>query len=200
MSSPWRRKPNVLPIQVLRMRTASAGGGGGGLPTDVVAMASSPTGGVFDFTGLSLSSYQRVTLYLDGVRSDTNNTVLQLQFYVGGVLQTTSYRWRFETLITGVGTPDSNQSASDSVIRLCSGVDTATNANVEYTVEISNGTASLYKEATFSGANLNSSGDGVFYWGAGVLENAGTVDGIKISGSGGTLTSGKAMLLARRAS
>lgn len=164
------------------------------IPQDVLAYATQPTSNVFDFTGLDISIYQRVILYLDGVTVDTANTSLLLQFYIGGVLQTSGYR-RVEARAATEATTsvDANQTAPAIVID--GAADTGSNRSTNFRATITNSNASLYKQAIFEMTSFDDAPKGHLYSGCAILEQSGTLDGLKVTGSGGLITAGQAMLL-----
>lgn len=167
---------------------------------DVIASLDAPTSGAFDLTGLSLSSYKVIQIYGIGITVTTDGTDLKLRFYVGGVEQTSGYQWAmFQTSSGGTNTDD--KASSQDAIWLCSdnsGVDVGNaagkSAGFVCTVDYPGDTA-LYKKVTFAHTAIAPGNSAIISPGAGLLANAGAIDGIKIFGSS-NLLSGYLRLLA----
>lgn len=172
------------------------GGGGGGLPDDVLAYEGAPTSNVFDMTGLSFTGYQRAILYLDEITVDTANTLIILQFYISGsgLITSSTYDWSFSFEASG-STPAPGSIAGTSSIRLASYADSGSNISWNAAVHICSPATSVNKLVHHDGAFMQSDGTVVETTGSGGLANTGAIDGIKISGSSGLITGGRAMLV-----
>lgn len=184
---------NTWPLSFMRR-----GSSFGGLPPsdDILFYAAAPASNVFDATGLSLGAYQRIILFLDGITVDTADTDVILQYYISGVLQTASYRYG-TTYITSGGSTSSETSSSAAHILLNGLVDTGSNIGLSAQVEID---TRLYKRATSRLTRMGDTGDMATSQTAGLLENSGTMTGLKVSGSGGLITGGQAQILAMKVS
>jgi hypothetical protein len=156
--------------------TASSGGG--------------PVGGVIDFQGLSIPG--RITLAVNELQFSGDDLTLNLAFYIGGSLQSSGYR-RFNAKGESDGTSNDAFSASETALLLAASADSA--AGMSFAIDISNSPNALYKEMSWHGVFLDSSGNATFFDGAGILENTGTLDGIRVWTSTGTIDSGKAQII-----
>jgi hypothetical protein len=160
---------------------------------------SAPTSNIIDFTGLSLSGYQRAVLLIDGLTVGTDGVSVLLRLSTAATLRTTGYRWRTDSDSSG-GTGVTGNSASDTSIRLADatssnfGVGNGANKSYAGKLEISNLGATLHKLVTIDGASIGPTGNMVRQVGAGILEQTGAIDGIRILLSTGTMTAGKASL------
>jgi hypothetical protein len=169
----------------------------------LIQRLTSPTSDQFNFTGLSgLSSYQRLVLMLDGVTLGTDGAFLNLQFSISSSIVTTGYRHgAFHDSSSGSSNNSVNDTpASGSSIRIYGGtsstwgVGNAAGENANVTLFIGNATAALYKIVETNGGGVAPSGSFVRIFGGGILENTGTIDGIRILTSSGTMTAGTAAL------
>jgi hypothetical protein len=166
---------------------------------NLIQRLSAPTSDKFTFTGLSLSSYQRVMLLLDAMKVGTDDAAVLLQLSTGGTLRTSGYRYYITQGSSG-GSNNSSNSTSASSIRIAGtgnagwGVGNAASSNATSRIYISNSNVALYKTIDVSGTVIHPSGNASRIRGGGILEQTGNTDGITISLSTGTLTSGTAAL------
>lgn len=168
---------------------------GGGLPDDVIAYQASPSSNIFDFQGISFSGYQRAILYLDEITVDTANTQIILQFYIAGSLITSnSYNWLFSFAQSATGAT-AGEVAGASNIRLTTWADTGSNLTWNGVVHICAPEVGVNKLAHFGGAFVMDNGSVAETTGVGSLANTGSITGLKVSGSGGLITGGRAMIL-----
>ena len=166
-----------------------------------IAAADAPASNVFDFPSLTLTGYSVLQVVCSGIRVTTDATDLALQFYVSAALVTTGYRWGNQSLHSStslVGLDDGD--TSDPSILLCSN-------NVDWDVgnaaEESFGgvlmvdaplSTALYKRVEIEAVMAGPAGRLNVVSGIGLMENAGAIDGLKISGSS-NLTAGKVRVL-----
>ncbi len=146
-----------------------------------------PSSGVFDFPSLTLTGYKAIEIDIAGVTVTTDDTEVMLQFYVGGVLITTGYR--FSTLLLGSGAAAAGDGAtSGSGIKLQSndanlgvGNDTGERFNSSIQVDEPLNTT-RHKRALYESLITLPSGVRHSVQGQGIMENTGAVSGLKISG------------------
>ena len=84
-------------------------GGGGGL-WEEVAEITAPTAGVFDFTGLDLSTYRAIKIIGTDLEAQTAEGFMLMEVYDNGVLVTTGYQWAFQ----GYSTSNFSRTVRDS--------------------------------------------------------------------------------------
>jgi hypothetical protein len=164
---------------------------------DILFYGPAPVSNTFDITGLDLSGIQRVILFLDGITVDTANTDVIVQFYIAGALVTTGYRYTTANNTSAVGENDVSSGSAAHV--LVTDV-AATGANISLCSRLEINVGGKYKLATSDTARMGSSGGLARVRGGGLLENNGSLTGMKISGSGGLITGGQALLLAMQTS
>ena len=161
----------------------------------------SPTSDQLNFTSLTLTSYRRVVLMLDDVRAGTDGAFLLLQLSTAATLRTAGYRWKNRSLSTS-GSDDNTNSTSDSSIRLIGGstsawgIGNASTKSGMCRVELAGIDSGLavYKTVLFDGMAIGPSGNSVRQIGCGILEQTGTLDGIRVLMSTGTMAAGTATL------
>lgn len=160
---------------------------------------SSPTSDKLEFTGLSLSGYQRVVLLLDGLVVGTDNAQILLQLYTATTLRTSGYRHYLAEASSG-GTTDTSNSTSTSSVPLAGtgaanfGVGNGASKSFSGRVDICNSNLALYKLIEHNGNAIGPTGNMFRTRGGGILEQTGNIDGIKVFPSSGTLTAGSAAL------
>jgi hypothetical protein len=165
----------------------------------VIEHKSAPASDMFDFTSLSLGSYQRVVLVLDDLTLGTDGAFVRLQLSTATTLRTSGYRHRCSSRSSS-GSDDNTASASTSSVLLIGGatsswgIGNAAGETGGGRCEISGVGSGNYKLMLFDGAAVVPSGSLVRYVGAGLLEQTGVIDGVRIIVSTGTLTAGKATL------
>lgn len=169
---------------------------------NVIATADSPTAGVFDFPSLSLGSYRHLEIVLAGVTVTSNNTRIQLTYYIGGSEITgTAYRYAHE-----LNTQDSAAANQQGAISQAAGflqistagytsIDTAArafNALIRIEEPLSTAHHKLARVRAPFGSSSNSLVGSI---GAFICENTGAVQGVKIQGSS-AFTAGQCRVLA----
>ncbi|MDR7101535.1 hypothetical protein [Croceicoccus sp. BE223] len=165
----------------------------------IISHQSAPASNQFDFSSLTLSGYQRLVLMLDGLVVGTDGAFIQLRLKIAGSEISTSYRWHhrvhsssstIESTNTQTGTfvPLIYGSASDW------GIGNAAGKSGSAMVQISNPTAALYKTMTVDSVVNAKTGSIVRAIGGGSLDNTGSMNGLRVYPSTGTLTAGKATL------
>jgi hypothetical protein len=158
-----------------------------------------PTAGVFDFPSLTLTGYTAIQIVASGVTVTTDGTDPRLTFYVAAAEIVTGYRWGMQSASSGAAGNDDGAPA-DANIRLCSNDanwDVGNAAGEAFgcviTVDDPLSTA-LYKKAFWEVAYTGPTGVTITANGGGIMENAGAIDGLKLSGSS-NLTAGKVRVL-----
>lgn len=166
---------------------------------NLITHVASPTSDQINFTGLSLSAYQRVVVLFDGVTVGTDGAFVLLRLSTAGTLRTSGYRWRNDSYSSG-GTSDAGNSTSDTSIRLVGGstsnwgIGNASTKSWSGKVEISNLGSTLHKLVTIDGVAIGPTGNMTRQIGAGILEQTGAVDAIRLLLSTGTMPTGKGSL------
>jgi hypothetical protein len=159
-----------------------------------------PASNVFDFNALTLTGYEVLHVVCSGITVTTDGTDLLLTFYVGGVEIVTGYRWGMGATFSGGGVVINDGDASDPSIFLNSndsGYDTGNAAGEAFdaVITVDNPTSTaFYKRAHFESVGTTTTGAVVATDGIGIMENAGAITGLKISGSS-SLTAGKVRIL-----
>lgn len=161
---------------------------------EVIARQSAPASNVFDFTGLDLSGYEGIQVKMIGLRLGTDDADVLFQVYVGGSLITSGYHVASNVSTSGASN-DSMAASSGSSIALTDtslnfGVGNDTGENFSGLISLYNPTASVNKLFGMLSERTTPSGGGAHERGGGKVNNTGTIDGIKISVSTGTLTDG----------
>lgn len=158
-----------------------------------------PTSGTFIFSPLDLSGYDIVQIILSGIRVTTDGTLVRITFYVGGVEITSGYRWGVQG-ISASGTAVTDGDTSDPSILLGSDdsgftVGNAATESFGAIITLDNPlSTALYKKASFESWYINTGGQPHAHSGAGIMENAGAINGLKVLGSS-NLTAGKVRIL-----
>lgn len=165
----------------------------------LISSLSAPTSNQFVFSGLSLGSYQRVLLYLDGLTLGTDGAYVITQLSTASTLRTSGYRYALACYSSGGSSTTASSNSAASILTLGGpsstwGVGNAANENGSARLEVSNLGGTLYKTVQVDGTLVAPSGAGVRVLGSGLLEQTGAIDGFSISTSTGTLTAGKAAL------
>lgn len=165
-----------------------------------IARLDSPTAGTFDFTSLTLSSYPVVQVVMAGITAAAGATIVSIRFYVGGSeISGTAYRWGLHADVTsGTGNTDgATGAAAGSLMSDDVGWRLGNAAGVGFggivTLDMTTSTA-LHKKGTVDVVYTNDAGSGTGNAGVMVMENAGAIDGIKISGTS-NLTAGHVRIL-----
>lgn len=153
-----------------------------------IARLDAPVAGVFDFTGLSLTGVKQLQIVCSGITVTTDGTDPLLTFYVSASEVVTGYRWGHKSMDSAANLLVDGD-VSDPAIHLVS--DNATwdvgnaageNFGAVITLDQPVSTA-FYKRVSIQSAYVNPAGNVVATDGVGVMENAGAIDGVKISGS-----------------
>jgi hypothetical protein len=163
-----------------------------------IARVDAPVSGVFDFPTPTLTGYRVLELILSGITVTTDGTVVFIQFYVGGTLITTPYRWDVIMAYANSSNNDADPSASQIDLGSNSGIWLVGNAAGEsfssvVTIDEPLSTTH-YKKATYESVLVGTDGNINSQGGSGIMENTGAIDGLKVSG-GSALLTGKAILL-----
>lgn len=165
----------------------------------LIASLDTPSSGAFTFTSLTLSSYGVIQIICSGITVTTDGTDVRLTFYVSGSEVVTGYRWGSKSVSSG-GTANNDGDTSDPSILLNSndanwdvGNASTKSLGAIITVDAPASTA-LHKKAEIEAVMVGPTGNVLINSGVGVMENAGAIDGIKISGSS-NLTAGKVRIL-----
>lgn len=164
---------------------------------DIVGHQAALSNFSFFFSSLSLTGYQRVVVCADDLTVTGDGTFVNLQLATAGTLRTTGYRLRIRAMNSAGSTVD-QAVASTTLIRMIGGdgnapwgVGNAASETGMAKAEISNLAAGNYKTVITDGAAVTPSGEAARYYGGGILEQTGAVDGFKVFGSNGTLAGGK---------
>lgn len=156
---------------------------------EVIAHMAAPVSNMFDFQGLTLTGYQRIVIMIDDLVVSANNTNLDLQFYISGSLISAGYRYNNSAIFSDGSADASADSNSASLIRLNSALSNNAGHSSNWRIDITN--MGLYKIAVFDGDRTNASPALARNWGAGLLEDTGIIDGIKIYTASGNPTAGQ---------
>lgn len=165
----------------------------------IIDSLNSPTSGAFDFPSLTLTGYKVLRVVCSGVTVTTDGTDPAITFYVGGVEQTSNYRW------VGRSTSSSAASNSDSATAQSSMLLVSNDANFDTgnastksfgaTITIDDPTnTATYKRALIECWPIGPTGNTFTSVQAGMLENTGAISGLKIKGTS-NLTAGKVRVL-----
>lgn len=163
-----------------------------------IATSDAPSGGVFDFPSITFTGYIIVQIVMSGITVTSDDTAILFQFYTGGSLITSGYRWVVRH--TSNATADGDNNASTTSIGLTSNdaTEAVGNASGEEFNAILTLDAPLssafsqkleYEVAFTTPAGSSSGGSGV-----GVMDNTGAIEGFKVSGSS-SLTAGRVRVL-----
>ena len=154
---------------------------------DVLAKQDAPISGSFAFPWLPLASYRMIKVYLANIHSATNATDLYLTFYIGGVEIASGYRWTAECFTSSAS---ASQTASDSDTKInitgsAANFDMKNGAEDQLVgnITLSNpGSGAIYKKCYYQVSLFSPTSVTLSTVGAGSLDNAGAVHGLKISG------------------
>jgi hypothetical protein len=167
-----------------------------------VTRTSTVSAGAISLTGLTLTSYVAVRFVLTGITTGTDDTTVQLRFYVGGSEISTGYTWggsRGATVLNGFSETRVNN-ADDAFALTREGTATGNLGNdvteaLHAVVTLFAPTGSLYKLAYVdAGYTQAASASAVSSLVGGRLGNTGAIDGIKLYGSS-NLTAGTIIVL-----
>jgi hypothetical protein len=164
-----------------------------------IASLDAPTAGAFTFAVLDLSTYKRVRLIIADVTVTTDGTDPRLTFYIGGVEIVAGYAWAYDSISSS--STFNTDSASGAVAILLTGNDgnwDVGNAAAESFGAIIDvphpASVALYKRAFVNSYEIGPTGQSFRNGGVGKLDNAGAIDGFKISGTS-NLTAGRVRIL-----
>lgn len=167
---------------------------------DIITSTTTLSSGAFDITGLTLTGYKVIRIELSGHTVTTDGTDHKLTFYVSGSEVTgTAYQWAtFGQSTGGGGLADSATGAAALLLVSNDANNDTGNASTksleaEITV-MSPADTSLYKIVTFRTTHIGPTGNALDTEGVGIMQNAGAIDGIKISGTS-NLTAGKVVVV-----
>ena len=158
-----------------------------------------PTAGVFDFPSLTLTGYEVIQIVVSGVTVTTDGTDVKLTFYVGGSEIVTGYRWGQQAVASTTGNTEDGDTSDPSILLNSNNAtqDTGNAAGEGFacmiTVDAPLSTA-LYKKAEYETVNSRTDSETEVQLGIGLMENAGAIGGLKISGSS-SLTAGHVRIL-----
>jgi len=159
---------------------------------DVLYHQTAPVDGVFDITGLDLTGYQRVALYMDGITA-TGAVDLVMHTYIdGGLRAVEGHVWRASagTTANGDGSFESSVGTGFGVyvsnsVDLGSGAGQAFSGCLELSVP-----PAKYPSFSLDAYAIASSGVGVRYTAAGHLTDTGRLTGFALVAQNGGLLSG----------
>lgn len=166
----------------------------------LIASLDAPTAGVFTFTGLSLGSYKRVRITIDGATVVSDDIELSIQFSIGGSFITAGYNFVVNAESSsdtnnpdaGTGLTSAHLSGNDANWSMGS----ANEKSGASIVDISNpGSSSLHKFIQYRTAGLGATVNCIYSSGASLLKNAGAIDGFKILGNGANMGAAKVRIL-----
>jgi hypothetical protein len=152
-----------------------------------------PVTGVFDFAALTLTGYTVLEIHCSGLTVTNDATNILLTFYVAGAEITAGYRWGMDT-VSSAGANNADGDASDPAIMLHSNdanwnVGNAAGEGFDASIRVDAPTSAvLYKRAQFECAFTGPTGVAIGVDGIGLMDNAGAITGLKISGSSALLT------------
>lgn len=166
---------------------------------ELIEHKSSPTSNQFDFTSLSLGSYQRVMLMVDGVDVGTDDAYLLMRLSTASTLRTSGYRYRIRGMASsGAAATDANDQAATYIPlnrpSTAYGIGNDTGEAGSSIVHISNLGSGLYKHCQIDSVIQGPSGSVVRNFGVGGLDQSGAIDGVRVYLSTGTMAAGKASL------
>jgi hypothetical protein len=165
----------------------------------IIDSLNAPSSGTFTFSSLTLTGYKVIRVVCSGVTVTTDATDPGITFYVGGVEQTSNYRWVGKSGSTsGANNPDSaNSQASLLLVSNDANWDVGNASTKSFgatiTVDDPTNTAT-YKRAIIETWAVGPTGNAFTACQAGMLENTGAINGLKIKGTS-NLTAGKVRIL-----
>lgn len=153
-----------------------------------VASLSSPTAGAFTFTGLSLSGVKILQIRLSRIRVTNDGTDVRLTMYVAGVEIVATYEWSGRPVSTSAAfNADSGTSAASVVMMSNDSNWDVGNAAAESCggrITIANpGSTALHKRVQAQLVHIGPTGNAIRSAWAGLMANAGAIDGVKIGGT-----------------
>jgi hypothetical protein len=159
------------------------------------------SGGFIDFTGLDLSSYYMIRVYLSGMKVNADDNSIGLQLEIGGSLVTTGYQYSY-TMRDSAAVSNSAGSTSAAHINLHrdaanDGVGTATGESLSGYFDLGNAVSSLNKYVTGHITHRQPDAESAYTTLSGMLANSGNVTGFRLlcTDGGGSLTAGRAFLM-----
>jgi hypothetical protein len=166
----------------------------------VIDSLASPTAGAFDFPALTLTGYKVIRVMMSAITVTTDGTDVRLTFYVGGSEITgTAYRWVVRAVSTSASgsTTQASGAASILLVSSASNFDVGNASTKAFAGEITVGdptNTSRYKHAHSEVFGIGPTGNAIHTSGAGLMENAGAISGLKIGGTS-NLVAGKVRVL-----
>lgn len=158
-----------------------------------------PSAGVFDFSSLTLTGYEVIQIVCSGITVTTDGTDVALTFYVGGSEIVTGYRWGQQAVASTTGNVEDGDASDPSILLNSNNAtqDTGNAAGESFscliTVDAPTSTA-LHKKAEYETVQSRPDSETEAQLGIGLMENAGAINGLKISGSS-ALTAGHVRIL-----
>lgn len=159
------------------------------------------SGGEIVFSGLDLSSYYTIRLYLSGIKVNADDNAVALQLEMGGSVISAGYQYGGTSRISDATNSNPN-SASSSFINLhpsaaANGVGTDTGELLAGYIDIGNAVSTLDKFVTAHMAHRQPDTNSVYTTISGRLANTSNITGFRIfcSDVGGSLTAGRAFLM-----
>jgi hypothetical protein len=165
----------------------------------IIDSLTSPTGGVFTFASLTLTGYKVVRVVCSGVTVTTDATDPAITFYVGGVEQTSNYRWVGKSGSTSAANNTDSASAQASLLLVSNDanwdVGNASTKSFGAIITIDDPTSTAtHKRAIIETWSVGPTGNALTACQAGMLENTGAINGLKIKGTS-NLTAGNVRIL-----
>lgn len=165
----------------------------------LISSLDTPSSGVFDFPSLTLTGYSVLEIICSGITVTTDGTDPKLTFYVGGSEVVTGYRWADRAVSASLSGIADGQTSSTSILLGSNDaawdVGNAATESFGARIVVDNPlSTALYKKVTFESWMVSPAGNPLAHDGAGLMENAGAIGGLKISGTS-NLTAGKVRIL-----
>lgn len=159
-------------------------------------------GGEITLTGLDLSEYADVRLYMDGITVDTDDAAVYMQLEIAGSVISTGYRHTIQHRSMNGGTSDSD-SAATTVIPFARqgvtswGLGNAAGECLSGVVRVHNFNQAVNKLLTLHTARTGPTGATIHSIGHAQLENTGLITGFRLycPDGGAALASGNVFLV-----
>jgi hypothetical protein len=157
--------------------------------------------GEINLTGLDLSSYYTIRVYLSGLKVNADDNSIALQLEMGGSVVSSGYQESY-TDRESAGSTTSGGSTSIAYIELHNpgageGVGNASGESLSGYLDIGNAVSSLNKFVTGHITYRQPNGQSVYTTMSGMLANTGNITGFRLfcTNGGGSLTAGRVFLM-----
>jgi hypothetical protein len=165
----------------------------------LVHAVDAPASNIFDIPSLTLTGLKVIEIVVAGVVVATDDSIIRLTFYVGGVEIVTGYRWGGLDISSGASALDDGDASDPSIVlnsdNATWGVGNAASEHFNTSIVVDQPiSTALYKRCEIRSAAVAPSGNVVVTSGQGLMENTGAIQGFKIAASS-NITAGKVRVL-----